>query len=139
MAKRATPGVRVEEIATLPPAVAPVATAIPAFVGHVTNDSAPDGTTNIGVARRLASREGLFAGGSSGAAVAAAARLAEDLPPSRVIVTVLPDSGGRYLSTIFDDGAAYERRSRLCPAAAQAPPETAGINIKSPARCRAIL
>lgn len=50
-----TPGVTIEEIASFPPSVAPVATAIPAFVGHVTNATAPDGTTNIDVSKRLTS------------------------------------------------------------------------------------
>ena len=49
-------------------------------------------------ARRLAREEGIFAGISSGAAVAAAARLAEEHPGSR-IVAVLPDRGDRYIST----------------------------------------
>ena len=49
-------------------------------------------------ARRLAREEGIFAGISSGAAVAAAARLAEEHPGSR-IVAILPDRGDRYIST----------------------------------------
>ena len=55
MRNLATPGVIIEEIASFPPSVAPVGTAIPAFVGHVANDEAPDGTTNLGVARRVTS------------------------------------------------------------------------------------
>ena len=49
-------------------------------------------------ARRLAREEGIFAGISSGAAVAVAARLAEEHPGSR-IVAILPDRGDRYIST----------------------------------------
>lgn len=49
-------------------------------------------------ARQLARREGLFVGTSSGAAVAAMASLATDLPPPAVLVAVLPDGGDRYLS-----------------------------------------
>ena len=49
-------------------------------------------------ARRLAREEGVFAGISSGAAVAAAARLAEEHPGSK-IVAILPDRGDRYIST----------------------------------------
>jgi S-sulfo-L-cysteine synthase (O-acetyl-L-serine-dependent) len=49
-------------------------------------------------ARRLATEEGIFAGISSGAAVAGALRMAETLSHG-IIVTVLPDRGDRYLST----------------------------------------
>jgi cysteine synthase B len=48
--------------------------------------------------RELATKEGIFAGMSSGAAVAAALRLAKKLD-SGMIVTILPDRGDRYLST----------------------------------------
>jgi cysteine synthase B len=50
--------------------------------------------------RRLASEEGIFAGISSGAAVAGAARIAKDMK-SGTIVTLLPDRGDRYLSTML--------------------------------------
>ena len=50
--------------------------------------------------RRLASRFGLFAGISSGAAAVAAARVAAAAPGS-VVVTVFPDGGARYLSERF--------------------------------------
>lgn len=53
--------------------------------------------------RRLVKEEGIFCGGSSGAAVAAALRYAKDLPENRCVVVILPDSGSRYLSKIFDD------------------------------------
>jgi len=51
--------------------------------------------------RRLARAEGLFCGVSSGANVAAALNVARDVPDGSVIVTVLPDSGSRYLSDHF--------------------------------------
>ena len=47
--------------------------------------------------RELAKREGILAGQSSGAALAAVRRLAEDVREGN-IVTVLPDRGDRYLS-----------------------------------------
>ncbi|WRP18896.1 cysteine synthase family protein [Carboxydochorda subterranea] len=47
---------------------------------------------------RLAREEGILAGGSGGAAVVAALRVASGLSRG-VVVTVLPDSGSRYLST----------------------------------------
>jgi cystathionine beta-synthase len=53
--------------------------------------------------RRLVKEEGIFCGGSSGTAVAAAVRYAQRLTPDRLVVVVLPDSGARYLSKIFDD------------------------------------
>lgn len=51
------------------------------------------------MARRLAREEGLFAGTSSGANVAAAIELAERLGPAATIVTLMCDSGLKYLST----------------------------------------
>jgi len=53
------------------------------------------------MARRLAREEGLFVGISAGANVFAALRLAETLPRGAVVVTVLCDGGGRYLSEDF--------------------------------------
>ena len=49
--------------------------------------------------RRLAKEEGLVAGTSSGANIAAAIKIAETLPPEKTIVTLLVDSGLKYLST----------------------------------------
>jgi cysteine synthase B len=53
------------------------------------------------VTRNLALKEGVFAGVSSGANVAAALKVAETAPKGSVIVTVLCDSGNRYLSDRF--------------------------------------
>jgi cysteine synthase B len=50
------------------------------------------------MALRLAREEGLLAGPSGGANVAAAARVAASARPGAVIVTVFPDGGERYLS-----------------------------------------
>ena len=53
--------------------------------------------------RRLASQEGLLVGVSSGATVVAAVRAGKKLGPGKKVVTILPDTGERYLSTpIFD-------------------------------------
>jgi cysteine synthase A len=51
------------------------------------------------MARRLAREEALFAGTSAGANVIAAIRVAERLGPGATVVTLLPDSGLKYLST----------------------------------------
>lgn len=51
------------------------------------------------MARRIAREEGLFAGTSSGANVVAALRVAEGLGPNAKVVTLLVDSGLKYLST----------------------------------------
>ena len=48
--------------------------------------------------RRLATKEGLFLGMSSGAAVAGALRIAEKMERGTIVV-ILPDRGDRYLST----------------------------------------
>jgi cysteine synthase len=57
-----------------------------------------DATT---MARRLAREEGLLVGISSGANVFAACQVAETLPAGQVVVTVLCDTGERYLSVTF--------------------------------------
>ncbi|AKP32615.1 cysteine synthase A [Yersinia mollaretii] len=68
-------------------------------VALVTNDEA------ISMARRLMDEEGILAGISSGAAVAAAVKLSEeDGFTDKTIVVILPSSGERYLSTaLFAD------------------------------------
>jgi cysteine synthase A len=59
----------------------------------VSSDAAED------MARRLAREEGLLAGTSSGGNVVAALRLAEELGPQGTVVTLMVDSGLKYLST----------------------------------------
>ena len=59
----------------------------------VTTDDAKD------MARQLAREEALFAGTSSGANVVAALRVAERLGPGRTVVTLMADSGLKYLGT----------------------------------------
>src|SRR5579863_3972832 len=68
-------------------------------VEQVTNEESMD------MARRLAREEGILAGISSGAAVAAAVRVAKDPDlKGKMLVVVLPDSGERYLSTPLFEG-----------------------------------
>jgi len=53
----------------------------------------------IEMTRRLAQEEGIFAGVSSGANVVGARRLAEELGPDAVVVTLAVDSGFKYMSS----------------------------------------
>ena len=53
----------------------------------------------VETARSLARREGVLAGDSSGANVAAALKLAQEAPEGAVVVTLCPDTGLKYLST----------------------------------------
>lgn len=70
------------------------------LVKQVSNDNA------IEMARRLMEEEGILAGISSGAAVFAAAQLAEQPEyKDKNIVVILPSSGERYLSTALFAGA----------------------------------
>lgn len=63
----------------------------------VSNDDA------IATTRRLAREEGLFVGISAGANVFAALQVAKKLGPGKNVVTILCDTGERYLSTgIYD-------------------------------------
>ncbi|MFW5740221.1 MAG: cysteine synthase A, partial [Myxococcota bacterium] len=68
-------------------------------VERVSNEEA------IEMARRLAREEGILSGISCGAAAAAAVRIAgRDDMKGKTIVTVLPDAGERYLSTVLFEG-----------------------------------
>ena len=61
------------------------------------------------MARRLAKEEGILSGISCGAAVAAAVRIGkEPQMKGKTIVTILPDSGERYLSTPLFEGIAAD-------------------------------
>ncbi|WP_033439098.1 2,3-diaminopropionate biosynthesis protein SbnA [Saccharothrix sp. NRRL B-16314] len=53
--------------------------------------------------RKLAAREAILAGGSSGAVVAALAAMRERIPAGAACVLILADRGERYLDTIYDD------------------------------------
>jgi len=59
----------------------------------VTRDDAVD------MARHLATEEGILVGMSGGAAVDAAAQVADRVSSEELIVVILPDTGERYLST----------------------------------------
>ena len=53
--------------------------------------------------RLLARKEGIFGGGSSGAAVWGALQVAKNLAADKNVVTILPDTGFRYLSKVYND------------------------------------
>lgn len=82
-----------------------------------------NGGDALRLARELATKEGIFAGISSGATVAAALKLAATAPKGSTILAMLPDTGERYLSTpLFDEIAidmtpeeeAISKSSPLC-------------------------
>lgn len=54
-------------------------------------------------ARLLAKEEGIFGGGTGGANVWGALKLANSLTEPAVIVTVIPDNGVKYMSKFYDD------------------------------------
>jgi cysteine synthase A len=57
-------------------------------------------------ARNLAEKEGIFCGISSGATFACALKVAAEAPEGAVLLTMLPDTGERYLSTVLFEGIA---------------------------------
>lgn len=82
----------------------------PDFIPEVLNREIADANLPVDdvlardTARRLASEEGLFVGISAGATAAAALEVARDAADGSVILTMLPDTGERYLSTfLFED------------------------------------
>lgn len=75
------------------------------FIPPLWNDSMADEIMTVSteeaklMTRQLASQEALFAGTSSGANVVAALRIAKRLGPGHTVVTLLVDSGLKYLTT----------------------------------------
>jgi len=61
------------------------------------------------IARRLAKLEGIFTGGSGGGCLSAALRLAAQLGPDACMVALMPDTGMRYLSKVYNDEWMRER------------------------------
>lgn len=80
------------------------------FIPDLYNKKIVDGVINIEdkeafeCSRRLAKKEGLLVGITAGANLAAAKKIAKELGKSSNIVTVLPDTGERYLSTELFNG-----------------------------------
>jgi cysteine synthase A len=86
----------------------------PDFVSKLTEDAVADGLVDeivpvagaeaLRLARALARKEGILAGISSGATLAAALEVARRAAPGSRILCMLPDTGERYLSTpLFED------------------------------------
>jgi cysteine synthase A len=59
---------------------------------------------SIEVSRELAAKEGIFTGISAGATLATALDVAEEAPKGSVLLTMLPDTGERYLTTPLFEG-----------------------------------
>ena len=83
----------------------------PDFIAKLTGDAVAAGSIDrivavagddaLRTARDLATREGILAGISSGAALAAALSIAREASPGTNIVCMLPDTGERYQSTVL--------------------------------------
>lgn len=72
--------------------------------------------------QRLATEEGLFAGTSTGANIVAALRIAEDLGPGATIVTVMCDTGMKYLK-------GYAQEPRPIPVATPHPTPSPPVRV----------
>jgi S-sulfo-L-cysteine synthase (3-phospho-L-serine-dependent) len=72
--------------------------------------------------RELTRREGIFGGGSSGAAYVVASWVAEQVEKDRNVVVILPDRGDRYFESIYSDR--YFEEHGLTGRDAAANPET---------------
>lgn len=86
----------------------------PNFIPKITEEAVDSGLINelmtiagseaLQASKDLATKEGIFAGISSGATLAAALKVAERAPEGATILAMLPDTGERYLSTpLFAD------------------------------------
>ena len=72
------------------------------YVNHVVQIGDKEAFT---ITRRMAQEEGILCGGSAGMAVAGALKFAREknLPKGKKMLVILPDSGAKYLSKIFND------------------------------------
>lgn len=70
------------------------------LVDEIVNVSDED---SFHMSRQLARKEGIFGGGSSGTIMKLAVEVAADMRPDQVVVTLIPDTGERYLSKHFSD------------------------------------
>ncbi|QEH32687.1 Putative cystathionine beta-synthase [Aquisphaera giovannonii] len=92
------------------------------FVPRTLNSHVVDEWVRVGdaeafdTARKVARKEGILLGGSSGTAIAAAVRYARRLGPEDLVVVICPDTGRNYLSKFFDDQWLAENHLVLEPA-----------------------
>ncbi len=80
-------------------------------------------TEALEVLYELNMKEGLFLGGSSGINVAGAMKLARELGPGKTIVTMLCDTGARYLSKLYNPAFLEEKGLPLPPWTTEPGPE----------------
>ncbi|MGV3355201.1 cysteine synthase A [Streptococcus orisratti] len=79
------------------------------FIPDTLDTNAYDGVVRVPsddailTARNLGGQEGFLAGISSGAAIYAAVQVAKELGTGKKVLTLLPDNGERYLSTVLYD------------------------------------
>lgn len=66
-------------------------------------------TDTIATCRYLARSNGVFCGGSTGTVLAAVHKWQDRLAPGATVVAISPDSGERYLDTVYDDDWVIDR------------------------------
>ncbi len=76
----------------------------------------------VSMCRRVAAEYGIAVGGSTGSVLAAVASKRASLPLGASVVAIGPDTGDRYLDTIYDDDWVRERFGTLTPAPNLPPP-----------------
>jgi cysteine synthase A len=92
-----------------------------------------DGNEALALSRALATQEGIFAGTSSGATLAAALQVARRAAPGSNIVCMLPDTGERYMSTPLFEGIGEDMNEEEVAIARSTP----GYLFDTPAACPA--
>ncbi|MCQ8186829.1 2,3-diaminopropionate biosynthesis protein SbnA [Streptomyces rugosispiralis] len=82
----------------------------------------------VRMCRTIASSRGIATGGSTGSVLAAVVRRGPALPPGSTVVAIAPDTGDRYLNTIYNDAWVEERfgHQALIPAGADDHPDADG-------------